>query len=110
MSATPWPPMLACHKCGGRGYRNLGPQGWCEQHLAELFGSFAPHIYMTDEQRLAAVMKADHDYTLTPPLGRLFGALDAWAEQLESAIDFGTITRAEADTAWRRAVRDDFAA
>ena len=59
MTATPWPPMLACHKCGGRGYRNLGPQGWCEQHLAELFGSFAPHIYMTDEQRLAAVMKAD---------------------------------------------------
>ena len=110
MSATTWPPMLACHKCGGRGCRNLGRQGWCEKCLGELFATFAPHVWQSTEQRLAMPAQVDHDYVLQPPTVKLLDAFDNWADQLEAAVKAGTITRAEADTAWRKAVQHEVAA
>lgn len=105
MTARPWPPMLPCHKCGGRGHRNLGVQGWCERHCGELYATFPPHVWMSDEQLAAAQRKTDHDYVLQLPTDDLFGAIEDWADRLEWAIDTGTITRTEADHAWRLAVR-----
>lgn len=34
----PWP----CTTCGEPGVRNLGTDGWCALHLAELLGRFDP--------------------------------------------------------------------
>ena len=110
MSATPWPPMQACHKCGGRGRRNLGRQGWCELHLGGLFATFPPHVWQSTEQRLARQAQVDHDYALQAPVVELLDAYDNWADALDAAVKAGTITRAEADKAWRKAVSNDVAA
>lgn len=39
-----WP----CHKCGNPGAKNLGTQGWCSTHLAQLYATFDPAIWRLD--------------------------------------------------------------
>ena len=36
-----WP----CTRCGGRGVRNLGTEGWCALHLGELLATFDPAVF-----------------------------------------------------------------
>ena len=107
MSAAPWPPMWPCHKCGRRGRRNLGTQGWCEIHLGELYAGFHLDVWMTADQHSDALIAAAHDRLLlvsqteTPD----DDALVAWGERLRRAVEVGIVMKPEAERAWRRAVR-----
>jgi hypothetical protein len=41
MSAEPWP----CDTCGKPGYRNVAANGYCADHLAELYAQLDPSVH-----------------------------------------------------------------
>lgn len=104
-TATPWPAMLPCHKCGSRGYRNLGTQGWCLDCVGSLYAGFHIDAFRSDNDHIVLLVEAEHDRRLTPPESREHPALMAWANRLRLGVEAGIITKAEAESAWRRVAR-----
>ncbi len=104
MSATPWPAMWPCHKCGDRGYKNLGKWGWCQRHLGELYATFNVDAFRNYDDQLELLRAAAHDRILSAPETEAEPALLAWGERLQRAVESRIVTEKEARAAWTRAV------
>lgn len=56
---TPWP----CNTCGAAGVRNVGTEGKCARHLAELYNTFNPTVFKLNGVGLPGATTDDQDLT-----------------------------------------------
>ena len=101
-----------CHKCGAPGVRNLLKQGWCEDHLLDLYDTFDPQVFVdlhlsrlaSAAEELDLAQRAVLDGLLTAPTTNDIDEVLEWAARLQRAADLGLITRKQARDAFDRAV------